>query len=795
MEQNGNKINSKNIIGRGMFFLAVGGIILSIILLIPNFRAIIIRFSEIFIVHRTLTYPVWHRILKILGLILFILSSLSIIIIFTLFKDIYRKTINMINRNLIGAIGKLWFNIPLVYKKSFCVVFLGLNIVFMLHTANFMFGNHEWPYLLGKVQIFSVTYLGRYFGYAFPTVFFGGHYLPVLENLLAFAFFSVSAVMLCFYWRLPKSTLVYSVTGLLFVLQPYTISWMYYASSTLALLQYGFFILAGFILSNKAFESNSKRKRFFFILFSSLCFWYVMGMYMVVVSTIAVIFIGKLIVEFTSQEYQNKSIIQIMMGHIWTIVSIVIAVCLHFISIIYLKKVGIFQNVSYMNATLALRDIPNRILQVAKTAFSYLVDYKVAFFPKSFTVLFTILLIISVFVSSIDIFRPKISLKARFINVLLLFCLFYAALVFSFTSNFISASNLLFSPRIDFLGIAYFHILIVVILFRQNVNFVKNISLFICIVLIHICAVQDFYAMKVWKLSFDAEKMEYNRIIARIETTPDYQDDKDYQVIILGATRAYYSNFYDGEYDRHEDLLRGFMPNWSQMPTFYVYTSHSRNGVWRQISDWQPFSAEFIEIITAMPDEVENAEAWPSLKSIFIKDDIMFIALDQGVLDKAKQLAKEYNFYTRLNEDDFTLLETIPISEDTALISVNDIEPWEEINDNLVFHCGTYDPYIVIPLADSLSVPAEETYIVIECTNSNAGSIQAFYDYGSGFSEENSTGRIPVKVIAGESSNIILPIVGQSNENKLKAVRIDPPNGTAFTLHGLRIVTFDLNEE
>jgi hypothetical protein len=120
---------------------------------------------------------------------------------------------------------------------------------------------------------------------------------------------------------------------------------------------------------------------------------------------------------------------------------------------------------------------------------------------------------------------------------------------------------------------------------------------------------------------------------------------------------------------------------------------------------------------------------------------------------------------------------------------VNDIESWENMDDNLVFHCGTYDPYIVVSLSDSLAVPAEEAYIVIECTNSNAGSIQVFYDYGSGFTEENSTGRMPVKVIAGESSNIILPIVGQSNESKLKAIRIDPPDGSTFTLYGLRTVT------
>jgi hypothetical protein len=172
----------------------------------------------------------------------------------------------------------------------------------------------------------------------------------------------------------------------------------------------------------------------------------------------------------------------------------------------------------------------------------------------------------------------------------------------------------------------------------------------------------------------------------------------------------------------------------------------------------------------------------------------MFIALDQGILDNVKQLVKEYNSNTQLNENDFVPFETIPIPEDAALISMNDIESCENIDDNLVFRCGTYDPSISIPLSEPLSSPAEEAYIVIECTNSKEGRIQVFYDYGLGFTEENSTGRIPIKANIDESPNIILPIVGWSSEKKLKSVRIDPPDGSTFTLHDLRIVTAESME-
>jgi hypothetical protein len=199
--------------------------------------------------------------------------------------------------------------------------------------------------------------------------------------------------------------------------------------------------------------------------------------------------------------------------------------------------------------------------------------------------------------------------------------------------------------RIDFYGIAYFHILILVILFKQKSIFIKNISLICCLILIHICAVSDFYALKTMKMGFDAEKMQWNRIINRIETAPNYNDNKDYRLVILGTSHAYRPYFYDDYDDKYpgEPALLNFpyMTGWGtgQVLVFHAFTKHSRDGKWTQISyDWSPDL--FKEIVTAMPEEIQNAEAWPSMSSIFVKDDILFIALDQAELDKVKQMIK-----------------------------------------------------------------------------------------------------------------------------------------------------------
>jgi hypothetical protein len=443
--------------------------------------------------------------------------------------------------------------------------------------------------------------------------------------------------MLCSYWKLPKSVLIYSVTGLLFVLQPYTIARMYGMAAGYY-MTLPFFVLAGFSLGDRAARQDSKAGRLGIVLLATLSFWFALGTYSVVVSTIAVVFIGRLVVEYISEEKPPR-ILKTVAAHAWTIIAIVAALCFHVIVIVHLKETGKLSTDSYMTETTGLRDIPSRFIEIIQTSFRYLFEYKAPFFPRSFTLLFTVLFAISLLAIGLRIFRSKIPLKSRLLNITIFIALFYAALFFSFTSSLITKTDIFFKARVDFFGIAYFHILIVAVLFCQPVALQKNISLLSCVILIYISAISDFYAMKVWKLGFDAEKMEWNRIIARIETTDNYQDDKDYRLIILGSTRAYRPYFYDGKYNQEDLLDWPYMAPWGSQPVrlLYLYTKHSRDGLWRQVEPGRE-PLEFEACIKEISGGINDAEAWPSMESIFIKDDIMFIALDQAELNRVKQL-------------------------------------------------------------------------------------------------------------------------------------------------------------
>jgi len=123
----------------------------------------------------------------------------------------------------------------------------------------------------------------------------------------------------------------------------------------------------------------------------------------------------------------------------------------------------------------------------------------------------------------------------------------------------------------------------------------------------------------------------------------------------------------------------------------------------------------------------------------------------------------------------------VPIPQDIIGVSVNDIFSNGKQEDILVLNCGIYDPFICLPLQESidkLSYPILE----IKYSNSTAGTIQIFFDYGNGWSQNNS---IIKPLINSEKSILRVPILNWNEGTKLVSVRIDPPDGTRFELESI----------
>jgi len=132
---------------------------------------------------------------------------------------------------------------------------------------------------------------------------------------------------------------------------------------------------------------------------------------------------------------------------------------------------------------------------------------------------------------------------------------------------------------------------------------------------------------------------------------------------------------------------------------------------------------------------------------------------------------------------EFKHITHIPLRQD---VSTYDLGSIDLINDNLVLNCGVLDPQVSLSLQEPIAMPSGDPVIEIECTNSESGTIQVFYNFGNGLSEENSF-RFSIEKMS-EMTKIRLPIVGWQPGINLCSIRIDPPNGTRFEIKNIAIL-------
>jgi hypothetical protein len=121
--------------------------------------------------------------------------------------------------------------IPKHVKKSFLIIFISMIAVFSFFLINYIPGREDWGAILETSSLFSWELVqGRYFTRFLTFFLFDGNMgLPILNRIFSFFLLSLSSVMLCMYWKLPKRTIVFSLVGLSLVLQPYILAWFFFS--------------------------------------------------------------------------------------------------------------------------------------------------------------------------------------------------------------------------------------------------------------------------------------------------------------------------------------------------------------------------------------------------------------------------------------------------------------------------------------------------------------------------------------------------------------------------------------
>ena len=186
-----------------------------------------------------------------------------------------------------------------------------------------------------------------------------------------------------------------------------------------------------------------------------------------------------------------------------------------------------------------------------------------------------------------------------------------------------------FVPRLDFYGLVYIYALFLsFLLYLKTSKLKKAFSIFVSII-IFMSIVRDTYALKVWKLGFDAELKTYKRIMKSYESSPNFTPYKRY-IIVQAGSPSLRHRFYHSPYTiKSEDLLDiSYVPGMNASVTTNYYKSPE-------------YGDPTAYVYTFAPDPkalnfLKQARPWPHPNSYSVGNYWIMIIYDQQSLHLLK---------------------------------------------------------------------------------------------------------------------------------------------------------------
>ena len=512
---------------------------------------------------------------------------------------------------------KSWFQaINPAIKRAFIPAFIFINIAFLFHTVNFMFGDHDWLYVRSPNYWSEGTFEGRPLHFVLQSLFFGGHVLPILNNIFSFAALTLSGLLLAKYWRIPISTLIYMIFAVYIAVLPYTMVWLFYAKDMLINLSLPLIAISGLYLAE---QGKNKKSRYLCHLLAISLLYFAFASYIAIINLVAVCLLGGLLTDYMC----SKTFIEAVRRKVPAITDIIIAL------IIFKLNLAVVSVSSEYNTKIVTLDyLPAKLLETLTVMFTQFIVPTPFMEPKYKY------LLLAVCVCGVGCALYKGGVKKVAISSLLILCMLFASKLAFFIADergqvLAEMENFAFVPRLDFYGLAYVYAFGLALLLSYYPKKWKKVALGLAMVVAFMSTVRDVYAQKVWKLGFDAEMKAHERIVGRLEQMPEFRVGQKYRLFQVG-TLSLRKNYYRevaGEENSLDLLSTSFTP---QYMSRIVYNFYYPEDIFYNNAGAGDLSAKGKEFL-------RNAKVYPSLGSIFIDGDIVVIVLTDEGLEKARQ--------------------------------------------------------------------------------------------------------------------------------------------------------------
>ena len=245
-----------------------------------------------------------------------------------------------------------------LFWLAFAVAFVALNLIFLFHGAHFLFGDHDWKYLKPGLSLGAGLFEGRFAQFLPINILSGGDILPIINNILGFAGFSLGVALLARYWRLPRQKSAWLLFALFTAVTPYILSFMYFAFLIIPVLGWSAFILGCLLISEKETRFSPIRS-LSAIALATLA----LGGYPPVINLMAVALAVRLLFAAL---FESESARGLWRRYRWTAINLLSAAICCKLCLWGLGKIGAMNTAYYNLQTTPLAEWGNKFLLVSR---------------------------------------------------------------------------------------------------------------------------------------------------------------------------------------------------------------------------------------------------------------------------------------------------------------------------------------------------------------------------------------------------------------------------------------------
>ncbi len=535
------------------------------------------------------------------------------------------------------VIIKKYHAIDGVYRKTFWTVFIILNLVFLYYNVHFLWGNHDWSYLIDGMWGKSSLFNGRYTNYLFNQLL-GGRLLPIVNVSFALFGFSFTGILLAYYWNVPKTFFNYLVLSLVVVLNPLVIYWCYFGLDVISHLWLPAIVIFALILSEK--------KSYFYFFSAYLLFVFAFGIYAPAINTIAIVFLGKIIVMYCFEEQSIQLLFKKVIRTFFCIVLslITVKVIIHFMIV---SGVVWADALEYSVSTNLLGGSLDQFIKLVKCSFSHLID-TVPFYDSNVVWL---LLIIDIF-ALLVLFIYQI--RYHSLKIFQLFLAVFGVCLLPLAANAVIfiLGNDLWLIRVSFYGIIFLFAFFVAVILKSKFVWAKNILIVFLIFLLPMNIYRLYDAQKLWKISFEHDQKVLETLFEKIENSPLYIHDQEYQVIVLGSFESNVLTWYK-EKRKWNEFSFMTAPLFEYYPFSYFARYYRSDLNVNKAYKLYKYNGEVfiahgnVAVDTLLTELVpyfsllKNMKEWPKNDFVLVQDKYIFINFDNEVLEAILKIMEE----------------------------------------------------------------------------------------------------------------------------------------------------------